>query len=271
MLAKINIWVDLLAIVLTLVVFGFWVFQLLGNIFTGRLRKKFVEWHWPEGHKIPPLPKILHLTHLFSMIGLGFTGLYIRYPFFNGGRTTMRYIHYVFMYIVVANFLYRLYYAYLIDGKEFTFRLYDIKNAPNVLMYYTFLKSGYPHMDKYNPMQKMTYGLAFPSLMVIQAFTGFSLVWPQILLGWAGGLVGGVAVAAAYARIIHFVVCMLFIMLTGIHAWLAVMENFPGFLDFFFIREAEVPEHGHGHGHESESHAAPQGFVQGAVAPEESH
>lgn len=252
-IAQINVWADLLAIVLAAVIFLFWIAKLSGDVLSGRFRNKFIEGHWPAHEDIiPPLPKILHLTHVVSMIALGFSGLYIRYPFFQGGRTPMRYLHYVAMYVVVANMLYRIYYAYMIDGKEFIITKADIKNLPNVMMYYVYIKDHYPHLAKYNPMQKSTYGIFFPIFMILQAYTGFSLVWPNLLLPWASGIAGGLANAVAFARLAHFVIAMVLITLTGIHAMLAVMEGFPSFLDFFFI----VPAH-HDH-EESHEHEPPK-------------
>ena len=52
-------------------------------ITTGRFRKTFIEGHWPEHDARPPAtPKWLHAVHMTSMIILGFTGMYLRFPFF---------------------------------------------------------------------------------------------------------------------------------------------------------------------------------------------
>jgi Ni,Fe-hydrogenase I cytochrome b subunit len=244
---QINVWADLLAIVLTAAIFLIWTAKITGDVLSGRFRKKFIEGQWPAHDEvIPPLPKILHLTHVISMIALGFSGLYIRYPFFQGGRTPMRYLHYVAMYVVTINMIYRIYYAYMVDGKEFIITKQEIKNVPSVLLYYTYFKDHYPHLAKYNPMQKSTYGIFFPIFMILQAFTGFSLVWPNLLLPWASGIAGGLANAIAYARITHFLIAMVLITLTGVHAVLAVMEGFPSFLDFFFLAKP--------HAHEEKEH-----------------
>lgn len=241
MIAKVNIWVDILATILVVIAVGFWIFQIIGNFVTGRFYRKFVGKEWPHHDKIVPLlPKVLHGTHVAAMIALAFTGLYIRYPFFAGGREIMRYIHYVAMYTVVFNFIFRLYYAFAKDSVEFKITLRDILNMPKVLMYYAFLRRSYPHLAKYNVMQKFTYGIAFPFLMVIQAYTGFSLLWPRTLLGWAAPIAGGVAAAAAWARIVHFVVCMLFIMLTAIHVCLSFIEDSPALLVFFGLAKQEI-------------------------------
>ncbi len=38
--------------------------------------------------------------------------MYIRFPFYSGGRTTMRWVHYVAMVIVIVNLVMRLWYAF---------------------------------------------------------------------------------------------------------------------------------------------------------------
>ena len=114
-----------------------------------------------------------------------------------------------------------------------------------VIAYYLFLipPSKKPHLGKYNVMQKMTYILFVP-LLIVQAITGLALLTQtlpvagmslrQIILGWTiAPLVGGVASAGAWARTLHYLINWLFIVLTTIHVYLSVTEDFPAFLDFF--------------------------------------
>ncbi len=237
MIATLNIWADVLATLMVLVVFGFWSFQVAGNLVTGRFYRKFVGRQWPHHDKpVALLPRLLHATHVAAMIALAFSGIYLRYPTFAGGRDLLRNIHYVAMYIVLINFVWRVYYAGAKDWLEFRITKQDIINAPKVMLYYAFITKSYPHLSKYNVMQKFTYGIAFPSLMVLQAVTGFALVWSEPLLGWTVPLTGGVAVTAAWLRLVHFMGCMSFIMLTGIHVCLAFVEDFPALLVFFGIK-----------------------------------
>jgi thiosulfate reductase cytochrome b subunit len=159
------------------------------------------------------------------------------------------------MYLVVANAITRVYYAAIKDAHQFKITPRDIVNSPKVILYYTFIKRHYPHLSKYNVMQKMTYGHIFPLLMVIQAYTGFALMWPRPLLGWSADLLGGIAYAAAWSRIIHFMSAMLFLQFTLIHVCLATIEDFPSLFTFFGLKKQELhyDDHGH-HGDHDEDH-----------------
>ena len=56
----------------------------------------------------------------------------------------------------------------------------------------------------------------------------------DLLLGWwLGALLGSTDLAGWYARTAHYIINWLFIILTTIHVYLSVTEDFPAFLDFF--------------------------------------
>ena len=64
---------------------------------------------------------------------------------------------------------------------------------------------------------------------------------------WAGSLLGSTDLAGWYARTIHYVVNWLFIVLTTIHVYLSVTEDFPAFLDFFGLSFVVRKEEEHHH------------------------
>ncbi|MHB9002443.1 MAG: cytochrome b/b6 domain-containing protein [Coriobacteriia bacterium] len=251
-LTQLNVWLD----VIFTAVYGFMLVALplhfLGNVLTGRAKRRFVGWEWPhhDGPPIPFLPKFLHFQHVASMILLALSGLYIRFPNIMGGlwenaRTHMRWVHYVAMIVVVINLVWRLWYAFgsaRRDYKEFALTKQDIVTAPKVILYYIFVKSSKPHLGKYNVMQKGTY-IAFAPLLIIQAVTGFALLTQDFIFGysprdilvgwWLGALVGSTDLAGWYMRITHYVVNWLFIIFTTIHVYLSLSEDFPAFLNFF--------------------------------------
>ena len=149
-------------------------FHFLGNILSGRFKKKFIQWQgWPhhEGPPIPTLPKFLHFQHMMAMILLAISGLYIRFPGFiplwSNGRTFMRWVHYVAMIVVTINLIWRLWYAFCVIKarlQEFAITKQDIVTAPQVILYYIFVKKSKPHLGKYNVMQKATYIVFVPLL-----------------------------------------------------------------------------------------------------------
>ena len=219
----------------------------------------------------------MHFQHVTCMFLLAFSGLYIRFPgFIFGGwdnaRTFMRWIHYVAMIIVTINLVWRLWYAFFSsrrDYKEFAVTKRDIVTAPKVILYYIFVKPSKPHLGKYNVMQKATY-IIFAPLLIIQAATGFALVTTPIIAGtsprdwivgwWLGALVGSTDLAGWYMRITHYIINWLFIILTTIHVYLSLSEDLPAFLNFFGLSvfDRENANHGdhddHGEHDDGESH-----------------
>ncbi len=262
-----NVWLDNIFVVLYVCVWLFLIWHFTMAIIKGRVRKSFVEGHWPEHDSRPPaLPKFLHAQHMIMMVVLGITGMYIRFPYFANGRVTMRYIHYFAMIVVTINLVYRIWYAFFSkrkDYKEFAITKVDLATAGGVLKYYGYLSDEKPHVAKYNVMQKMSYML-FLVMMIVMAFTGFSLVTAPILFGasprdvlvgwWLGNLVGSTDLAGWYMRIIHYILNWGFIIMTTVHVYLSATIDIPCTLDFFGIKEMKIVEgHGHGEEHVSES------------------
>lgn len=277
-----NVWLDVAFFALYAVVLIGLSAHFIGNILTGRAKRRFLGWEWPEheGPPVPKMPKYLHIQHVVCMIALAITGMYIRFPFFAsaGGRTTMRYIHYVAMIVVIVNLIWRLWYAFLSrcrDYREFAVTKRDITTAPQVILYYIFAKKSKPHLGKYNVMQKGTYILFVP-LLIAQALTGFALLTftipvvgmtpRDIMVGWwLGALLGSTDLAGWFARTAHFIINWLFIILTTVHVYLSVTEDFPAFLSFFglgFLDREHADAAGHG-----ESHGEGHGDSPGAHDP----
>lgn len=260
-LTQINVWIDAVFTTLYPIIVLALSVHFFGNILTGRAKRRFGrEWAWPHHDSHPPmLPKFLHFTHVACMIVLGATGLLIRFE--PVSRLTMQWLHYVAMIVVVVNLVWRLWYAFASrqrDYREFAITSQDIITAPKVVLYYLFIKSSKPHLGKYNVMQKGTYTLFVP-LLIVQAITGFMLWRLQIpftdtsLQALSAGLIG--ATGIWWVRTAHYLVNWLFIVLTTIHVYLSVTEDFPAFLDFFGMgaldrRSATSHDDDHGHGHE---------------------
>ena len=270
-LLEFNVWLDAVFTALYVFVVAFLILHFVLFVVKGRFRRSFIEGHWPEHDSRPPAtPKVLHGIHMVSMIILGFTGMYLRFPFFSGGRVQMRTIHYIFMIIVTIILVWRVLYAFMskknADYKEFAIRKVDLQSALGVLAYYGYFSDNKPHVAKYNVLQKMSYML-FLVMMVAQAFTGFALVRQNIifgmsprdlLIGWRlGALVGSAPTALWIARTVHYILNWLFIIMTTVHFYLAFSVDIPCALDFFGLKELEVVEGGHGHGAEKNEPEGP--------------
>lgn len=262
LLTQVNVWLDVIFSTVYVVMLVALCIHFLASIPLGRFRKKWIEGKWPEHDEPhpPTLPKYIHLQHLVMMFVLGFTGMYIRFPFFDGGRTTMRYIHYVAMVVVTITFIWRLWYAFgskRRDWRAFAITKEDVKSTIGVLLYYSYLSNSKPHTAKYNVMQKASY-LFFAFLVAVQALCGFSLLefWKIPLLGitpsalllgwWLAPLAGGLAMAVAWMRVLHYTITWLFIIMTTVHVYLAATEDIPIALDFFGVRYGGKIADGHG-------------------------
>ena len=261
-LATINVWIDIVFTGLYVVIVAFLVFHFSLFVYFGRFRKSFIEGNWPEHESRPPAtPKWLHFVHMTSMIILGATGMYLRFPYFYGGRTFMRDTHYVFMVIVIAVLVWRIWYAFFsktnADWKEFAIGRKDVASALGVLAFYGYFSNSKPHVAKYNVLQKMSYNM-FLYMMILQAFTGLALLTftiplihmtpSDLLIGWwLGRLVGSGVMALWIMRTLHYVLNWAFILMTTIHLYLAASVDVPCALDFFGVTELQVTPHGHGH------------------------
>ena len=259
---QLQVWLDVIFSSLYVFVIAFLIFHFSLFVYFGRFRKSFFEGQWPTHDKRPPAtPKVLHAVHMFSMIILGTTGMYLRFPFFYGGRDFMRGTHYTFMIIVIIALVWRVWYAFFsktnADWREFAIGKKDIMSALGVLAYYGYFSNNKPHVAKYNVLQKMSYNM-FLYMMVIQAFTGLALltfyipfthVTPSdLLIGWnLGKLVGGGDMALWIVRTVHYVLNWLFIIMGTMHLYLAATVDVPCALDFFGAAELQTVPSDHGH------------------------
>jgi len=268
-LTQINVWLDVVFVALYAFMLAFLVFHFVLFVTTGRFRKSFIEGHWAEHDSRPPaLPKVLHFVHMTSMIVLGFTGMFLRFPFIFGARTGMRNTHYVFMIIVIVVLVWRILYAFFsktnADWREFAIGKKDLQSMLGVLAYYGYFSNNKPHVAKYNVLQKLSYNM-FLYMMIAQSFTGLALLkWTipltgltisQAMIGWwLGPLIGGASTALWAVRTVHYILNWLFIIMTTIHLYLAASADVPCALDFFGLEELQVVEGGHGHGHDTPAH-----------------
>jgi Ni/Fe-hydrogenase 1 B-type cytochrome subunit len=258
MLETLNVWVDVFGLLLAAgLVLGIVAPFFIASVLTGRIKKHFIDGYWdslahrmhdpsqyhyrqPISPDFPNQVRVWHWVNLVSFLILLISGMYIRYPFFEGGREVMRYAHYFFMYVITANLLFR--FVWLAIAKNWrdylVFDRADIPWAISVVKYYTFIGPPYDHFKKLNPLQRPVY----PSIWVmlsLQAVTGF-LIWQPSLGGPLAGLFGGPADMAAWMRLIHQINTRIMVALAVVHSFLATMEDYPVLNVFFFWKEPDL-------------------------------
>jgi Ni/Fe-hydrogenase 1 B-type cytochrome subunit len=125
------------------------------------------------------------LDHWIRVISIGvliFTGIYIHWPFIPGGpdstiMATMRFLHFVAAYALILGLIVRIYMAFRstfdADWKDFSL-IQNLKNIPDILGYYLFMKGSHKDYRKYNPLQALAY-LVVGLAIIFEALTGAAL------------------------------------------------------------------------------------------------
>lgn len=184
-----------------------------------------------------PLPAVLtHWAHLISFISLAVTGLLIYAAPYGWNMDAIRTVHFVMMFVFFFTFIIRLYWAFLGRGSADTgqtaverdYKHFWVEKANKgklvpYIKYYLFLSKTRPAVAKYNPLQKMAYGLMFPVLIIWMSVTGFA-IWantPVWMFGWLLNLTGG----PDMLRLLHYLGCWAMILVFMVHLYLVVFED----------------------------------------------
>jgi len=177
---------------------------------------------------------IEHWTRVVSIGVLIFTGLYIHWPFMAGGPESflmawMRFFHFVASYALVLGLVVRIYMAFRStfdsDWRDFGI-IRNLKNIPDVLGYYLFIKGTHKEYRKYNPLQALSY-LAIGFMIIFTALTGgamyhgrvFGLIAAPDSFQWVNMFLGGESIT----RTLHYFAMWFFIIFVGIHVYMALM------------------------------------------------
>ena len=182
--------------------------------------------------------RIDHWVRVLALIVLTFTGFYIHWPFLPGGEpggfavmAWMRFAHFTAAYIFILGLVVRLYLAFNstfdADWRDFGI-IRNLKNIPDILLYYLFLKKTHKEYRRYNPLQAFTY-LFWIFLILFLTLTGFALYRGKVFgiipapdsFLWVRDLLGG----ESYTRIWHFLAMWVFLITTAIHVYMAAMTT----------------------------------------------
>ena len=194
------------------------------------------EWNWPY--------RIDHWVRVLALAVLTVTGFYIQWPFFEPARqagTTaywpnawpvmawMRFGHFVAAYVFILGLVVRVYLAFgsTFDADWRDFNPWrNLRDVPDIALYYLFLKPSHKPYRRYNPLQALTY-LFWAVLIVAQTLTGFALYRgrvfgllpaPESFL-WVRHLLGG----EVNTRLVHQLIMWVFLVTVLVHVYMAAM------------------------------------------------
>lgn len=215
--------------------------------------------HYREAHPLPFV--ITHYINLVSMILLIVSGILIHFPYFAGVMGICRGVHILCGIVLVVNCIVRVILAFVLDSapapgtrqmqKDYKSWLPQADNRGQLIewiKFYLFMKKEHPLSGKFNPLQKIAYGL-IPFLILFMGYTGFCL-WGKTMnvpifaafTNAVGGLMN--------VRIIHWFMMFVFIIFMLIHIYMAFVEGGKPLMKLMFARK----EHG-GYTYDIETHA----------------
>jgi Ni/Fe-hydrogenase 1 B-type cytochrome subunit len=172
--------------------------------------------------------RILHEIIMVSILLLIVTGFYIHRPFVGGGGFLMvmtRGVHFFFAAILIIATVARI--VSMFVGRDRDWRSFiptgaDFKLLPRTINYYAYISKEPELKKKYNPLQMISYCLAF-ILIVFQIVSGLALKYPDGAFSWFNY---GWFNNEIQVRMAHFVVTWLFVMFLMIHVYLSIREKF---------------------------------------------
>lgn len=177
-----------------------------------------------------------HWVRVISVAVLIFTGTYIYWPFLSGGAESflmawMRFFHFIAAYALILGLAVRVYMAFRStfdrDWRDFSV-LGNLKNIPDVLGYYLFLKGSHKEYRKYNPLQALSY-LGVGVVIIFAALTGASLYHGNLFgfipapdaFRWVSSLLGG----ESNTRVWHNLVMWFFVVFMLIHVYMGILAT----------------------------------------------
>ena len=175
-----------------------------------------------------------HWVRVIAIAVLTFTGLFIHWPFITGGPESFimawnRFFHFVAAYALILGLVIRVYMAFKStfdsDWKDFSL-VENMKNIPDILGYYLFIKGSHKDYRKYNPLQALAY-LFVGVLIIFTGLTGgaiyhgnlFGFITCPDSFRWVNAMLGG----ESYTRIWHILTMWYFIIFVLVHMYMAIM------------------------------------------------
>ncbi len=134
---------------------------------------------------------------------------------FGGWLAGGRMWHFAMMWVLVVNGLVYLGFVYLHgEWRDLVPRGGDVRDAWQMVRFYTFARPDHPLQGKHNALQKSAY-FALPVLTGLIVLTGVA-IWKPVTFGWLTGLFGGYV----WARWWHFALMLAVIALAAAHVFM---------------------------------------------------
>jgi len=143
----------------------------------------------------------------------------------------IRFSHFAAAYVLVLGLVIRVYLAFNSafdrDWKDFGI-LRNLRDVPDMLGYYLFMKGSHKDYRKYNPLQALAY-LFIGLVIIFTAITGaalykgmaFGLINAAESFRWVTAMSGG----ESYTRIWHYLSMWIFIIFVGIHIYMSILAS----------------------------------------------
>jgi Ni/Fe-hydrogenase 1 B-type cytochrome subunit len=188
--------------------------------------------------------RILHELIMVSILLLIVTGFYIHRPFVGGAgflMLLMQGVHFFFAAVLIIAAVTRVITMFV--GKERDWRSFiptgaDFKLLPRTINYYAYISKELELKKKYNPLQMITYCIAF-IMIVFQIISGLALKYPDGAFSWFNyGLFNN----EIEVRMAHFVITWLFIIFLMIHVYLTIREKFSEIKEMHLLSSSEEGE-----------------------------
>ena len=197
-----------------------------------------------NGARHPLSFRILHEIIMLSILVLIITGFYIHRPFVGGAGFLMsltRGVHTFFAVVLIITAVARILAMFIgkdRDWKSFIPTGSDFALLPRIINYYAYVGKEPVLTKKYNPLQMISYCLAFV-LVIFQILSGLALMYPDGFMSWFNY---GFLNNEIESRMAHFVVTWLFIMFVMIHVYLTIREKYSEIREMHLLASEESEE-----------------------------
>ncbi|HXE59662.1 MAG TPA: cytochrome b/b6 domain-containing protein [Gemmatimonadaceae bacterium] len=134
---------------------------------------------------------------------------------FGGWLAGARQWHFAAMWVLVLNGLVYLGFIYLHgEWRDLAPRRGEVRDAWEMIKFYTFARPDHPRQGKHNALQRATY-FALPLVGIVSVITGVA-IWKPVQLGLITDLLGGYV----WARYWHFLAMLLLVVLAAVHVFM---------------------------------------------------